>query len=77
MKAEHQYNPILRARKKKQERGDVSSRVAPVDVYLSNTGVVRRATSRHTRVTFGRVVSAGSSACHPRDPNSTLTTSNI
>jgi hypothetical protein len=56
----------------------VSSRVAPVDVYLSNTGVVRRATSRYVYVPcvlLGRFVSAGSyEACHPRDPDVSSTT---
>lgn len=57
----------------------MSSRVAPVDVYLSNTGVVRRATSRYVYVPcvlLGRVVSTGSyeATCHPRDPDVSSTT---
>jgi hypothetical protein len=52
----------------KKVKCHVSSRVAPVDVYLGNTGVVRRATSRYVYVPcvlLGRVVSARSCLSPP------------
>jgi len=76
----HGISTTLSFRKEsKKQVNDVSSRVAPADVDLSNTRVVRRATSRYVYPMFfsDELYQPEATLVTPANPNVSLTTSSV